>query len=140
MMHLTRATRTYGTFADTCHCIPLEKSTHTDDYVPSQFGGEDTKKIPGLHDKATVKANTEENLPPLASHDEPLIHSPLDSFGSESISTDNENWVPGSYRIKPSGIYGMKKINNRIYSPEVSFVQLFYICEKVKPGMLIEPS
>ena len=65
--------------------------------------------IPGLKGISTVKSNTDENLAPFASQN----YSPINQKHSQSIyaidenwgpiSTDHENWSPGSFSIQSSG-------------------------------------
>ena len=67
--------------------------------------------IPGLKGIGAVKSNTDENLAPFASQN----YSPINQKHSQSIyaidenwgpiSTDHENWSPGSFSIQSSGFY-----------------------------------
>jgi len=102
LMYILRATDIFGTDGKTCHQIPAEKPSYTDYPMPPS-------NIPGLHEKAELKDNTDQNLPTLISHDEPSIRSPTYCKALADIRTDNENWAPGSYEIKCSGFYESKK-------------------------------
>ena len=101
-MYVLRATHIFGADGKTCHQIPAEKPSYTDYPMPPS-------NIPGLHEKAELKDNSDQNLPPLIIHDEPSIRSPTYCKALAEIRTDNENWAPGSYEIKCSGFYESKK-------------------------------
>ena len=69
--------------------------------------------IPGLKGIGAVKSNTDENLAPFSYS--PQNYSPMNQKHPQSmyaidenwgpISTDHENWSPGSFSIQSSGFY-----------------------------------
>ena len=91
--------------------------------------------IPGLKGISTVKSNTDENLAPFTSQNySPINQKHSKSFygGDENwgpISTDHENWSPGSYSIQSSGFYRSSTNKHQDCILEVSFMLFLYsIC------------
>ena len=114
---------------ETCLSVPLESRYQKGPVIFCI----NNSYIPGLKGIAAAKPNTDKNLAPFASQNYPPInqkpsksmYATDESWGP--ISTDHENWSPGSFSIQSSGFYwsGINKKQESIL--EVSGMFWFYV-------------